>query len=402
MRTAHARENGRVGSRCAVSRHSPLAAAAALVAALWLPSTVKAGDADPPSFELVFEAPEEIVDEAFSEHEIDVRGLIVTHGTMLEGVGIQAWSVGVTVDSGAIVAATTAGTLGASDADDPPGVRQAGFAITELTEDGVDDCEGSHGAVSTVVLGFGVPVVLPPDESPHLILNLTVRVWMPADPRRPSLTRLSWVDGCRGSEQPVRNLLTVGGETVVPALSEALITRRAESPCVERGLALVFQDEPRGQIDALTSDEESLTERVVTRRPGAEAATWVWGAISSDLDTDGVQGWSLSIALEGDAVLSKATTTGTVGASYEDDVPGLRRSGFERTEVVDPERDDGTGCGQGEGAVSAVVLSFIEPVTLAPTGTATVLGLEVSVPDGSEGASLEGVLRWQDGLAGAG
>ncbi len=113
---------------------------------------------------------------------------------------------------------------------------------------------------------------------------------------------------------------------------------------------------------------------------------------------NGVQGWSLSLATEGDLLLTGATTAGTSAADVSQG--GVRNGGFEVTELVDPSLND-----QGQGAVSAVVLSFTMPVILEPVGSVRILTLNVTAnalqPDG-EDALIEGDLLWRDDMQGAG
>ncbi len=130
---------------------------------------------------------------------------------------------------------------------------------------------------------------------------------------------------------------------------------------------------------------------------GTLGAAAVHVTMQSNL-ANGVQGWSLSLALEGDLLLTGATTAGTAAADVSQG--GIRNGGFEVTELVDPTLND-----QGQGAVSAVVLSFTMPVTLDPVGSVRILSLDVTAnvlqPEG-EGALIEGDLLWRDDMQGAG
>src|SRR5262249_7394327 len=76
----------------------------------------------------------------------------------------------------------------------------------------------------------------------------------------------------------------------------------------------------------------------------------------------GAQGWSISLGADGGGKIVDITTAGTI-------VDSLFDGGFNKTELT-------TGAGN-EGAVSAVVLSFTNPVTLAPTGTADIVKVSV-------------------------
>ncbi|MBN1443215.1 MAG: dockerin type I repeat-containing protein, partial [Planctomycetes bacterium] len=89
----------------------------------------------------------------------------------------------------------------------------------------------------------------------------------------------------------------------------------------------------------------------------------------------GAQGWSFSIAAEKVDIVS-ATTAGTVATWTGADPPGLVDEGFVICEVVDPDLVVGDGP-QGQGAVSAVLLSLREDITLPPDGTVRIAKLHV-------------------------
>lgn len=130
---------------------------------------------------------------------------------------------------------------------------------------------------------------------------------------------------------------------------------------------------------------------------GSLGAAAVHVIMQSNLTT-GVQGWSLSLALEGDLLLTGATTAGTSAADVSQG--GVRNGGFEVTELVDPSLND-----QGQGAVSAVVLSFTMPVTLEPVGSVRILTLNAAanaLQPAGEDALIEGNLLWRDDMQGAG
>lgn len=112
----------------------------------------------------------------------------------------------------------------------------------------------------------------------------------------------------------------------------------------------------------------------------------------------GVQGWSLSLAPRGASRIVDATTVGTVGARSP---AGLRIDGFERTELTvsnpnaEPPRLD------NDGAVSAVVLSFVEPITLPREGEAMILRLRAEAEVPASGCSEVGI-ELEDGRQGNG
>lgn len=119
----------------------------------------------------------------------------------------------------------------------------------------------------------------------------------------------------------------------------------------------------------------------------------------------GAQGWSLSVIAEGAAIVDIITGAEPLegdrrasdGTLIETTASLRFRDGFQVSEVA----AGGTGaCAGKSGAVSAVALSFTEPVTLPANARATIawLEVEVSVPDGLGSFSL----RYADGCKGSG
>jgi hypothetical protein len=123
-----------------------------------------------------------------------------------------------------------------------------------------------------------------------------------------------------------------------------------------------------------------------------EAVVYLESHVEDQDQTVGAQGWTLSIATPPKAHVESATTEGTVG----DDPPvGLFSQGFQLTTVTE---------GEGNlGAVSAVALSFFEPITLSPNGKEALLRLSLTaqVPGPEEGC-LPVTLEFKDGLRGPG
>ncbi|MBI4603709.1 MAG: hypothetical protein HY721_17280 [Planctomycetes bacterium] len=106
--------------------------------------------------------------------------------------------------------------------------------------------------------------------------------------------------------------------------------------------------------------------------------------------TLGARAWSLSLKPRGCTIVA-AGTAGTAGALVP--VGHRRADGYEKTEVT-------TGP-DNEGAVSAVILSFVEDVSLPGAGEAThlVFDVQCAVPLAGElGASV----GFEDGLVGSG
>ncbi len=105
----------------------------------------------------------------------------------------------------------------------------------------------------------------------------------------------------------------------------------------------------------------------------------------------GAQGWALGVSVGGQLDLLDATIDGTAGKD-------LLSAGFEKTELIDPSIDGG-GAPQGPGAVSTVVLSFTQPVTLRGEGEVAILRLRVGAPPGIFPAGSVAIV---DGLRGSG
>lgn len=122
---------------------------------------------------------------------------------------------------------------------------------------------------------------------------------------------------------------------------------------------------------------ESVTVEVSAGNIGT---TRIYGAFVSDLETQGgIQAWSIFAAPLGDVVITDVTTDGTAAAPSPE---GIFTIGFNRTELI---LNRSMTC-VDSAAVSAIVLSLTEAVSLPPRGTATVLslGLEARSPQGSE------------------
>jgi len=374
------------------------------------------------SFDLGFSAPAEIEAEPGAAVSIDATGTM-TPGGDLAGSGAQGWSISVSSSGWAITGISTDGTVAADVNADPPGDRNTGFEVSELTSAGRagSDCEGSDGAVSAVVLSFVMDITLAQDAASNIVVvSLAGNApdvggdgeWEPVD------CTVSFVDGCQGSGQPVDNRVTHMGNTIIPGLGSAtttIICSSNVSPCPADGeVAITLSGEAsqeEGEVTVIQPNEDDPTvhdkylSRVETSPDGeTHGSATVYASISSNASAGGVQGWSLSAAVM-DGNLTGATTAGTVAADHS--MGGKRNTGFEVTELVDPalEPTSGPKAGggpQGQGVVSAVVLSFVMNITLNATGTATVLCMTVesAAPQGDEDQVV--TVSWMDGLQGAG
>ncbi|MEM7235661.1 MAG: hypothetical protein AAF517_26045 [Planctomycetota bacterium] len=288
--------------------------------------------------------------------------------------GAQGWSIGVSAEGGRITNINTFKTV--ADTTLRGGLRDTGFEKSELTTG-----PGNEGAVSAVVLSFVRNISLP-SQGTETIAKVEAQAL-----RESETLRLIYVDGLRGSGQPVDNIITYQGESAVPSLGELSIDAPT-GDCTKREqpLEYIFQDRTLGQVPEIYAAE--VRDDMTVEVPIRGGAVFVYAALVSQLPAVGVQGWTVSMAGPFDSV----SISGTVSASAGQDRAGVRRLGFERTELVDPELND-----QGPGLVSAVVLSFTFPITLEPVGTATLLRATLL---GSPGDRT--TVRYQAGLTGAG
>ena len=105
----------------------------------------------------------------------------------------------------------------------------------------------------------------------------------------------------------------------------------------------------------------------------------------------GAQAWSFGATSSASTVVG-ATTAGTRADVVENG--GLRQDGFEKTETIDPARNDGRS-----GAVSAVVLSFAERVRLV-SSQSVIASIDVDFPLSLGSGSA--TLSFEEGLRGSG
>lgn len=347
--------------------------------------------------------------------------------------GAQGWSISVVADNASITDMTTAGTVAALVADG--GLQKGGFESVELTPlndaetPSVDECAGKAGAVEAVVLSFKLPITLPLEAEPYVIAKLQVEAVIPDGPADDVAGELAaalrYADGCRGSGQKVDNNVTQVGTTKKPVKGSFPITILEKISCAGDGKInvgfssqkLVSADVAEGTdpLDILVGDEGAGGEIAVEVAPGATGVTDVYANVASNLAEGGVQGWSLSIALSGQADFSREvdefgtlvdiTTAGTSAAPVPS---GLQKGGFESVEVVDANLEPASGplAGkgpQGNGVVTAIVLSFKLPIVLPRVGVESVLKMKLIADEPqAEDADQVATLSFKDGLQGAG
>jgi hypothetical protein len=182
----------------------------------------------------------------------------------------------------------------------------------------------------------------------------------------------------------------------------------AQEDCGRFPVHVFFQEEPRGSScerfdGAVDGVEVPIPTGLPSRRHTVAAAlhSEIGGChpgLCQDRDPGprqcepGVQGWSLSIAAEGDLTL--------VGANIKEANPQLTCPGaFLVVHLVDPARPGPDGLPQGQGVISAVVFLCIWATVLNPGGTETALGITLEGERPPAGGSRSGTLRCRDGLA---
>jgi hypothetical protein len=159
----------------------------------------------------------------------------------------------------------------------------------------------------------------------------------------------------------------------------------------DRRLDVIIQAAPRGDggLSPIPGDGE-VSEIVTPVTPGAFGEATFYVALASSLPADmpGIQGWQLTASLSGDVELTSVTTDATAAAAA-----GHRRATTGK--LVNAV----TGTSGGPGLATLVSLSLVDPATLPPVGTATVLRVTVRtaapVPPGGE---ARGRLEWIDGF----
>ena len=113
---------------------------------------------------------------------------------------------------------------------------------------------------------------------------------------------------------------------------------------------------------------------------------------SENLTDLGAQGWSISLApdpgLDIVAITVEGTDAAVVGGK------GLRQGGFEKSELTDGK--------DNHGAVSAVILSFADLVTLPLNGTAVIAKIDIQSPFPKANQTATKIVRYVNGLQGSG
>ena len=322
--------------------------------------------------------------------------------------GAQGWSISLSSDGVTITSITTEGTVAADVSEG--GIRNTGFEVSETTTAfrAGDECAGD-GAVSAVVLSFVMNITLAVNESSNIArIETAGTATVSAARETVDVATIAFAQGCQGSGQPVDNNVTWSGQTVSPDRGSLAIScggcfsgRCDDDTAEAKGLQIVAEgvivpdseDGGTAMNPALIGLESAV---------GAPGSTTVHFAIRSRGLASGVQGWSVSVAGDARLAIVGATTDGTDAADVNGDPPGLRNTGFEVSELT-IRSQPGSACDGLEGAVSAVVLSFVMNITLDADGDNRILSLDVESTDAVlVDGSVGGVVQWKDGCQGSG
>ena len=326
--------------------------------------------------------------------------------------GPQGWSLSIANNGVDITGLTTRGTAAADVADG--GLRNTGFEVFEIVNP--DRNEGQQGLVQALVLSFVMPITLPPNTDQIIgLVDYEATVGAAAFE-----ATILYQNGLIGSGQPVNNDVTFEGQTADPSLARLVISIEPPPP-PEAACDDGEDNDGDGDVDCDDSDcagdaicaggtdlklgppDDSNAAQIAlcTTEEGEEAlvTAYIGPNDPADPPRDGAQGWSLGIE-HNPAELTITndtfpTTSGTVAGDVNDG--GLRNTGFEKTEIIDPARNEGRS-----GLVSAIVLSFTMPITLNPNEDQSILLARYVVAEGAGGEGFSSEINFVDGLIGAG
>lgn len=324
---------------------------------------------------------------------------------LAEDPEITGWSISLALDGEGVF--DNVSTAGTSASMEPDGIRST-LSSNECTSI-VDllDNSGQNGVTSVVVLDTMGLISLP--RGSWSVLKLEIQATSPQDTQdQVAVLRLldSLVNNTCGT---VANELTIAGENVAlcnrDSVSLNLVFRQASDCCGETlgygfSTSRISSSTPHDEligIDTGQPDEKCLShevEHVVLVDESLVGMTTIYLNEVSQLPLFRIEGWSVSLALDGDAELIQATTSDTSAAPVPD---GFFTDGLIVTGIIDPATNGGQ-----RGVTSAVALAFLMPSTLPRVGTESILKMELMARDPQTFEDQVAFLRVQGGLVGNG
>lgn len=121
----------------------------------------------------------------------------------------RGWSISLVAEGCTVSAASTSGTRAADKREDPPGLRDGGLAMTQLSPGGL---------VAATVMDIPGDAALPRSDSPQPVLKLSVSA------SACGTCRLSLQDGQQGEGEPVDNVVAALGRSYAPALGSVEVS----------------------------------------------------------------------------------------------------------------------------------------------------------------------------------
>ena len=306
------------------------------------------------SFEFELAGPDRLVGSPGEVQEFEVTARLVVRDIPTEISGANAWSMSVeTQDAIVVEASLPAAILGEAPR----------FSFCKVVE--------NRGAVAAVVLDDEMGSVLSPSQSPHDILNLSLKAQIGSECRS---AWVRFVDGLRADAAPVDNIVTADQKGYLPALSHKEIRLERSIGCAVPPASSPFLFDFGGELE-LTLEVGQELEFVVQARirnfePQAEE--------QNPEPLLAAQAWSMAIVAEG-CRLQSATLSEAIS---------LRQPEFSHVELIG---DAGVTC--------AVVLDYEGGAELeAGEGPQEVLDLTLQIPGTADCSTCR--LRYVDGLRG--
>ena len=330
--------------------------------------------------------------------------LTTTNNT--ETYGAQGWSLSVAAENCTITVVSVKGctvqTLPFDYPEDDPDVgtvtsvalnnNPAGFKSNALATSVAPLPLGISGAVSAIVLNqTGFQPLLP--NGTETVAKFTVTAKIPASGILDCATaRLYFLNGMKGTGQPVANVATFQGNSNPPTLGQVSVNLCPPVPVVPRfNLAVVTSPGgvPAANGDTTVAKDVTIPEGQTETEALVETEVLLSSENFTDLAGGGGQGWSLSVAAQDceiTVVSVKGCVVQTLPFNYPEDDPDVgvvnsvalnaNPAGFKSNALAVSVAPLPLGI---SGAVSAIVLNQTGFQPLVANTTQTVLKLTCKV-----------------------